>query len=337
VLQATLLAWAGCAVGVTAQAEDGRGATAFRGGGEFVLFSNDAWHSLGRSTLDGELGEDMYKAAPGKKVAIQMVDGGQRYFYFEAVPGRDDRVTLYDTGMLKALWTQTIPVDSDIVGPLFGKANTYLIRTFTGTTDNGTAVVVDFSQGKALRTVATGGPRESIKALPDGRLYRINGDTGRIAVAASNGQWSPLGTLAIPAGRKIGTFDISHKGDRIALYYSFVDENGTVRGDIWVANIDGSGQYRLTAQGDMFTPRWSPDDSRIAFQHDTLFTLVGAGLGGAGVNGDCSYWQVPADSRNVAGIAQGSSHAVAKQILVNAGGIKRSSACHVLAWVQAVR
>jgi hypothetical protein len=304
----------------------------FADGRDFVLFSNDGWQSLGRSTTDGVQGELMYRST--SKVPIQMADGGKRFLYFQSTPGQDDRVTLYDTRSLKPLSTQTVPANSDILGPVFGDPTAYLVRTFTGTTDNGTAILVDIGKGTALRAIATGGPRETIKALPDGRLYRVNDDSGRIAIAGANGQWVPLGGLQIPAGRRIGTFDISHAGDRIAVDYAFTDNINVVRGDVWVANIDGSNQYRLTNQGEMFTPRWSPDDARIAFQVNNLSTLAGGGNGGAGVSGNCSYWHVPANAQNVSGVATGKAHDVARQILVNADGVKGSRACHVLAWVR---
>lgn len=339
IVRTLALALIGCGGGgggsTNAEANPG-GATlptpGFADGRDFVLFSNDDWQSLGRSTIDGEQGELMYRST--SKVPIQMADGGKRFLYFQSTPGQDDRVTLYDTRSLKALSTQTVPANSDIVGPVFGDPSAYLVRTFTGTTDNGTAILVDIGKGMALRAIATGGPRETIKALPDGRLYRINDDSGRIAVASANGQWVPLGSLQIPAGRKIGTFDISHAGDRIAVYYAFTDNINRVRGDVWVANIDGSNQYRLTNQGEMFTPRWSPDDARIAFQVNNLSTLAGGGNGGAGVSGNCSYWHVPANVQNVSGVAPGQAHDVARQILVNADGVKGSRACHVLAWVR---
>lgn len=333
------LALIGCGGGgggsTDAEANPGGNASptpSFADGRDFVLFSNDGWQSLGRSTTDGEVGQLMYRST--SKVPIQMADGGKRFLHFQSVTGQDDRVTLYDTRSLAALSTQTVPVNSDIVGPVFGDPNAYLVRTFTGTTDNGTSILVDIGKGTALRAITTGGPREDIKALPDGRLYRINNDSGRIAVASANGQWVSLGSLQVPAGRKIGTFDISHAGDRIAVYYSFTDNINVVHGDIWVANIDGSNQYRLTNQGEIFAPRWSPDDARIAFQVNNLSTLTGGGNGGAGVSGNCSYWHVPANAQNVTGVAPGKMHDVARQILVNADGVKGSRTCHVLAWVR---
>lgn len=338
IVKALVLLLVGCGGGGTVPVADAKppvvADSGFAGGKEFVLFSNDSWQSLSRSTIDGKLGEPMYKVAWSKKVPIQLVNGGLRYFYFESVPGEDDKVTLYDTRTMKALATQRVPPNSDFAGPLFGSPNTFLVRTFTGETDNGIAAVVDFAQGKVLGTLLTGGVKETIKALPDGRLYRINKDTGRIAVASADGQWATIGYLQIPAGRSIGLFEISHRGDRIALYYSYVDDHRIVRGDVWVANIDGSQQVRLTKQGDMFAPRWSPDDSRIAFQYDNLSSSTGGGLGGADVSGGCSYWYVPANAQEVSGIVHGQPHPVATQIWVTDGIRSPSYACYVAGWVK---
>jgi TolB protein len=65
----------------------------------------------------------------------------------------------------------------------------------------------------------------------------------------------PRRTAARPAGPPIALAELH---GRIVL---------SRRGDIWVANADGSKLRRLTSRrGDEFDPSWSPDGSRIAYR-----------------------------------------------------------------------
>jgi len=295
-----------------------------------VLF-RDALGALVISTPDGRSAE-VLSSRLDDKVRIAVLAAGRQYAVFRAKSSRLDTVAVYDMATARLQYSQDVPAHTDIAGPLFGDPDTFLLRTFVGATDNGKAFVVNLRTGALLGTLTTQGTADSIEVLPDGRIYRINGKSGRIAVAGADGEWRELGMLQPPPGLKIGTWKLSHAGDRLAVSYGWVDRIGVYRSDIWVARIDGSGQYRLTDQWDMKFPLWSPDDRRIAFQVDTRSSMVGAGLQGGGLTGHCSYWHVPAETTGVSGIASQKAHPVATEFLVSAEGASASRICKVVGW-----
>ena len=74
---------------------------------------------------------------------------------------------------------------------------------------------------------------------------------------ARNGEASP----AIDAPAKYFGFSLSPDSRQLA--FSRVGSNGGP--DLWVRNLDTGGETQLTFDGVAFTPRWSPDGSRILF------------------------------------------------------------------------
>lgn len=296
-----------------------------------LLFLDYARH-LARSSSDGRSGEVLTPFTLGDEEGLQMLAAGRQYALFRHKTRDRDTVFVHDTATHRLEFSQEVPANTDVVGPLFGEPETFMLRTFIGATDRNTAFIVNLRTGTLLGTLTTQGSKDTIQALPDGRLYRINDDSGRIAVAAADGAWRDIGALQIPQGLKIGAWRISHRGDRIAISYGRVDDIGVYRSDIWVAGIDGSGQYRLTNQQDMKQPRWSPDDRQVAFQFDTRSSVVGAGFHGAGLTGHCSNWRVPVASANVSGISHGRAHPVASQMFANVDGRPMSDLCRIIAW-----
>jgi hypothetical protein len=293
----------------------------------------DAYKHLSGSTPDGKSGQELTPFALGDKEGLQMLAAGRKYALFRHTSKDRDTVFIHDTATHQLEYTQEVPVNTDIAGPLFGDPDTFMLRTFVGATDKNSAFIVKLRAGKLLGTISTQGFKDSIRALPDGRLYRINDDSGRIAVAAADGGWRDIGALQIPPRLKISDWRISHRGDKLAIMYGSVDSGGVYRSDIWVANIDGSGQYRLTSQWDMMYPRWSPDDRYVAFQFDTTSSLINpAGLGGAGLYGHCSYWYAPVEASNVSGISYGKAHPIARQMYVKKSGREMADTCTLLAW-----
>lgn len=297
----------------------------------YVLFRN-AMGILVRSTPEGRSAGALTTFRLNDKDRVTTLAGGRQYAVFRNRSASIDTVTIYDMATGQRQYAQDIPVHTDIAGPLFGKPDVFLLRTFIGASDNHRAFVVDLRTGAIVGNVATQGAVDSIDVLPDGRVYRINDKTGRISVAGADGVWRDIGALRPPPDLKIGTWKVSHAGNKLAVSYGRVDRIGVYRSDIWVANIDGSGQYRLTNQWDMKFPLWSPDDHRVAFQLDTRSSLVGAGLQGGGLTGQCSYWQVPVEAGNVAGITSHQTHPIATEIRVSAEGAPATRICKVVGW-----
>jgi hypothetical protein len=194
-----------------------------------------------------------------------------------------------------------------------------------GASDGGQASIVNLKAGTVLGTVASGGFDTTIEALPDGRLYRINSKTGVISSSGSDGSWTDIGRLSIPAGTTVGNWRLNHQGNKLAIVYQWFSDAAASRSDIWTASADGSNQVRLTNQGFMGHPVWSPDDGKLAFNYDTTSML-------GGLTGRCTYWQVPADAQNVTGISTDQPHAVATQMRVNLRGVKDYSPCNIVAW-----
>jgi len=157
----------------------------------------------------------------------------------------------------------------------------------------------------------------------------ISRKTGAISIGSADGRWTGAGNLAIPANLGILSWRLNHQGNKLAIVYA-LNSSGSFKTDVWVANIDGSNPYRLTDVGHVAHPVWSPDDSRIAFSYDTLSHMVG-GLPGS-ATGQCSYWNAPAEARDVSGLVKDQRHAVARQMTVNFSGIKNYPACNIVAW-----
>lgn len=256
---------------------------------------------------------------------------GRQLAVYRSASTKNDTITIYDLPSGQLVLAQEIPKNTVVAGPVFGKTNHYLLRTYVGSSDGNQAFIVDLKAGKVLATMPSGGGDMTIEALPNGRLYRIEDRTGVIAIGTADGVWKPVGRLEIPAGATVGKWRLNHRGDKIAVAYQWFAASSAIHSDVWVAGIDGSGQYRLNQQGVMNHPIWSPDDARVGFQLDTTSSLAG---GGVGVTGKCRFWHVPVTAQNVSGLAVDEPHATATQMLVNMRGVKNFAPCNVVAWEQ---
>lgn len=296
-----------------------------------VLF-RDFYGTLTRSTPDGMSGRELpVTGLPDVPLGhyFQSLDAGKKFAIFRAKSKDLDTVAIHDASTARLLFTQDIPVGTDIAGPLFGDPDKFLLRTTVGSSDGNQAFIVNLRSGILLGRVSTEGIQDDIRALPDGRLYKINSQSGRIMTAAADGVWRDLGRLAVPANMRIGVWRVSHRGDRIAVAYTRFDKSNFDWSDIWVAQLDGSGQYRVTAQGVFNYPLWSPDDSHLSVRMDTMGSLTTLGR----VLGDCGNWQLPVQARDIAGVQFGVPHPMAKEILVGTGGRSTMTRiCKIAAW-----
>lgn len=290
---------------------------------EFLLYEDLTAAKFLKGPLDGSSSQP-FADYDNREQTWSRFASGKQLGIFRPASSTTRTLSVYDTSSGQVVLTQDVPRNSVVAGPVFGNADHYVLRTFEGTSDGNKAFVVNLKTGTVVDTLTSGGFDTTIDALPDGRLYRIHDKTGAISTSGANGAWTDIGQLSIPTGWQITGWRLNHQGTKVAINYTFT---GTAerKSDVWVANIDGSAQSRLTSQGDMNHPVWSPDDSQIAFLYDTLSRL-------GATTGHCSYWQVAADARDIAGIVHDQPHATARQMRVNMGGIKDFSACNIVAW-----
>ena len=297
----------------------------------FVLF-RDFYGTLTRSALDGRSGQELaITGLPNVPLGnyFQSLDAGRKFAIFMPKSKDLETVSIHDAATARLLLAQDVPVGTDITGPLFGDADKYLLRTTVGSSDGNQAFIVNFRSGTLLGSIRTQGVKDDIRALPDGRLYKINSQSGRIMTADADGAWRDFGALQVPANMRIGTWTVSHRGDRIAVVYTRFDKHNFDGSDVWVAQLDGSGQYRLTLQGFFNYPLWSPDDTHLSVRMDTMGSLTTLGR----VSGDCGNWQLPADAREVTGLRFDAPHPIAREILVSTGGRPTMTrVCKLAAW-----
>jgi hypothetical protein len=320
---ATLLASVACAGWIPLASADSA-ASPLPARGEFVIYEDTASGELLKGPLDGSGWQTFAPYRRGQDGWSRLAAGRQLALYRSA-SARNDTVTVYDVASGQAVLRQEVPKHTVVAGPVFGNPDHYLLRTYVGASDGGRAFVVDLRAGKVLNTLPTGGFDTTIEALPDGRLYRVHAKTGAVSIAGADGAWSDVGRLSPPAGATIGNWRLSHQGKQIAVVYQWFSAGAATRSDVWIANIDGSNPHRLTHQGYMGHPVWSPDDSRLAFNYDTSSML-------GGLTGRCTYWQVPANAQNLSGISADQPHAVAAQMRVNLHAVKNYSPCNIVTW-----
>lgn len=296
---------------------------------DFVVYVDSLADGVLKGTLDSSSWTRISAFKDGKTSMTPLASGRQLAVYQE-VDSQNESVTVYDVKTGQSLFAQQVPRNTLVeAGPVFGNASHYLLRTITGTSDGNKAFIVDLKAGAVASTFASGGRDLQYATLPDGRLYRISKTTGAISIGSADGAWTGSGNLAIPASLSIVSWRLNHRGTKVAIVYA-LNSPGTYKTDVWVANLDGSGQHRLTDIGHVSKPVWSPDDNSIAFSFDTLSNAVG-GLPGS-ATGQCSYWHAPAESRSVSGLVKDQPHAVARQMRVSYSGIRNYATCNLIAW-----
>ena len=125
-------------------------------------------------------------------------------------------------------------------------------------------------EGKSVWMTVTAVEPEPVEAYDlvyERRPFNSAGDIRRLSLA--DGSSSPLSLVATPPGTYVRDVAPSPDGQRVAFTLAWdSDEWPTIiDGDIYVANIDGSGLQRLTSAPYMDEqPAWSPDGSRIVFR-----------------------------------------------------------------------
>ena len=165
------------------------------------------------------------------------------------------------------------------VGPEFSPDGSQIVFQVRGPGEAGDIFVVEVATGRTTRVTDLEPASSSLWYMgphfgPDGRtiyytLPRTGGDGigwDLWSVPASGG--TPELVLRDAIGGRI-----SPDGRRIVYFEAnFPFDKGTM-GEMWVADADGSNPRRAVGvQGDVFSARWSPDGTRIAYTDLTAGT-----------------------------------------------------------------
>jgi Tol biopolymer transport system component len=159
------------------------------------------------------------------------------------------------------------------VGPEFSPDGTQIVYQAKGPANVAGAIfVVDVATGAPTRVTDLESAYSSLWYMgphfgPDGRTIFF---TSPRTVLAGVGWdlWSvPVsgGTPNLVVRGAIGG-RLSPDGRRLAYFERNPSHDDPLRGDMWLADADGSNPRRVTGvQGDVFSARWSPDGTRIAY------------------------------------------------------------------------
>jgi Tol biopolymer transport system component len=162
------------------------------------------------------------------------------------------------------------------VGPEFSPDGSQIVFQAKGPDEASDVFVVDVATGATTRVTNVEPARSSLWYMgphfgPDGRTIYFTlarrGDGGPgwdlWSVPASGGTpelvlRGAIGGRVSPDGRRIVYFEANFPFDKGVL------------GDMWLADADGSNRRRVTGvQGEVFSARWSPDGTRIAYTDES--------------------------------------------------------------------
>lgn len=168
-------------------------------------------------------------------------------------------------------------LDGAVVGPRFSPDGSQIVYQAKGLTNYvGDLFVVDVATGATTRVVDLEPAYSSLWYMgphfgPDGQTIFFT-----LPRTGSTNQGWDLWSVPVSGGppnlvlRGAIGGHVSPDGTRIVYFEPNPSRDNALLGDMWVADADGSNPRRVTGvQGDVFTARWSPDGTRIAYREQT--------------------------------------------------------------------
>jgi Tol biopolymer transport system component len=238
---------------------------------------------------------------------------GSQYLEYEVGNSGTDLLTIKATASGATLYQVELPTFCGFVSPSPVDKHVVLTQCYTRSSDTQWVFfVIDVASQVVLHSEAEAGRRYKHEWLPDGRYARFHDETGEISVASVGGAWQVLGKLSVPSNTRIADVSVNPQGTQVAVtfrdYLYYADEVLGSNSDLWVANLNGSGQARVTLDGNTYRAVWSPDGKYLSFDVDTSSCN-----GGGECQGKASAWYTAATSRNLSSVVSGVNHPQATQ------------------------
>ncbi|HSI59251.1 MAG TPA: hypothetical protein VLA16_16940 [Ideonella sp.] len=233
-------------------------------------------------------------------------DGSQYAEYTLGSDGVTDSLRILSAGDGSTLHQLTMPnfSGSELRASPASKT-TFLSKAYASSLDDeGEMLVVDAATARVIHSEPALVKVQKFRWLPDGRLLRLNAESGEVALAAVNGSWQAAGRVAVPGGQVVRQIEINPQGTQMALV---MKNTAGSAADAWVAQLDGSQLQRVTSDTATNQVYWSPDGQRLLFDYDDSSCV------GRTCTGSCQLWYAPADARNLTGLYN-TEHPVATRV-----------------------
>jgi hypothetical protein len=238
---------------------------------------------------------------------------GSQYLEYEVGSSGTDLLTIKATDSGATLYQVELPTFCGLVTPSPVDKHVVSTQCYTRSSDpQWFFFVIDVASQAVLHSEAETGRRYRHEWLPDGRTARFHDETGEISVASVGGTWQVLGNLSVPSNTRLANVSVNPQGTQVAVafrdYSDYANEVLGSNSDLWVANLNGSGQARVTLDGNTYGALWSPDGKYLSFDVDTT-SCDGGGI----CQGTLSAWYTAATSRNLSTVVSGVTHPQATQ------------------------
>lgn len=278
--------------------------------------TGDVWYydiSLGKSYIGLADASASETFLTNDSQPVAWPDGSQ-YMEYTLGANDTDHLTVKSTTSGATLYELDLPRFCGLLRPSPVNKHVVLTQCYTSVLDaEWFFFVIDVDSQTVLHSEAEAGARYRHRWLPDGRYARFHDETGAISVASVGGTWQAAGSLSVPSDNRLREVEVNPQGTKLALtfrdYDDYDNEVFGSKSDLWVANLDGTGQAQVTLDNDTFSGFWSPDGQFLAFDADTTSCDNGGNC-----QGNNTWWYTAATSRNLSGVVADVAHPQATQL-----------------------